>query len=73
MVFTIFYIKEETEKTFAEIVKKDISYLRVNFTEDLTEDKRKIVKTWLERAKEKNNKEPQTCGDCEENQIRDFI
>ena len=53
-------------------LKNKDHYLRINITEDLTEDER----TWFERAKEKNNKEPQAgppCGDCEENQIRDFI
>ena len=33
--------------------------VRVDITEDLTEDEREIVKTWLKWAKENNNKEPQ--------------
>ena len=47
-------------------LKNKNHYLRINITEDFIEDKRIIVKTWLKRAKEK-------CGDCEDNQIRDFI
>ena len=38
-------------------LKNKDHYLRVNITEDLTEDEGKIVKTWFERAKENNNKE----------------
>ena len=40
-------------------LKNKNHYLRINITEDFIEDKRIIVKTWLKRAKEKNNKDPQ--------------
>ena len=40
-------------------LKDNDKYKKVNITEDLTKNKRNIVKSWLNLAKQKNNKEPQ--------------
>ena len=62
---------ETTPKSFKRIGKEpqENRPLKIGFasvatsgstSQDLTKDNRKIVKTWLKRAKEKNNKELKT-------------
>ena len=71
-------IRDDVLGKLHKLENKD-HYLRINITdEDLTDDERKIVKTWLKRENQKeittkSLKTRPPCGDCEENQIWDFI